>query len=102
MNEAVTIAPFADPRPEDVRRALERVVLRWRQLPLERAERQVVEVRALAQLFADRVAGPTAPLPALGAAVVIDQLCVAAYDLCAATHSLGVVEELSRLLALLR
>lgn len=95
---------FADPRPDDVRQALERVLARWRQLPLDQAERHIAEVRALAQHYADLTAasGQVTPLPVLGVAVVTDQLCVTTYDVCAAAGSSGRAAELRRLLAQLR
>lgn len=97
-------AAFADPRPDDVRQALERVLARWRQLPLDQAEQHTAEVRALAQQFADTTStsGRVTPLPVLSAAAVTDQLCVTTYDVCAAAGSSGCAQELKRLLAQLR
>lgn len=97
-------AAFADPRPDDVRRALQRLLVRWRQLPVEDAERHSAAVHALAQHFVDLISGPaqSAQLPVLGPAVVIDQLWVAAYDACAAARVSGCAEQLRGLLAQLR
>ena len=63
---------------------LERVVRRWRELPLDHALGHVPAVRALAQHLADEVhaargARPV-PLPQLGPASTMDQLVVTAYD----------------------
>ena len=63
---------------------LERVALRWAQLPVDRALRAYPALRRLVQELADetaRVTGqPQETVPDLGPAVVIDQLRVMVYD----------------------
>jgi len=66
--------------PQEVSAELQRVVRRWQQLPLDRALSWVPQVR----LLLDDLAGPLAPVPDLGPAVVMDQLTVLVYDACAA------------------
>ena len=76
--------PLHDPVPEQVRTELGRLVERWRQLPLDRAERSVEPVRRLVQRLADAVAERRGqdpwPVPDLGPATVMDQLTVMVYD----------------------
>ncbi len=64
---------------------LERVVERWRQLPLDRALSHSGRVRALVQSLADRAAQcsgiPLVVVPDLGPATLMDQLTVMVYDL---------------------
>ncbi|GGK81115.1 hypothetical protein [Ornithinimicrobium pekingense] len=63
---------------------LERVVRRWQQLPLDRALPAVPGVAGCVQALADAVAEaegmPSAPVPDLGPAVLMDQLRVMVYD----------------------
>lgn len=69
---------------EAVRTELERVARRWQQLPLGHALAAVPGLLALVRQLADEVAAatgmPSAPVPDLGPAVVVDQLRVMAYD----------------------
>jgi hypothetical protein len=63
---------------------LERVVQRWRQLPLDRALSYAGRVRLLVQSLADEVAQatgvPASPVPDCGPATLMDQLTVLVYD----------------------
>jgi len=72
------------PVPVEVRTELARVVERWQQLPLDRAERHAGAVRELVQRLADEVAERTGqdpwPVPDLGPATLMDQLAVMVYD----------------------
>ncbi|WP_406832138.1 hypothetical protein ABEG17_04750 [Pedococcus sp. KACC 23699] len=73
--------PTRSPVPQEVSDALQRVVRRWQQLPLDHALRCAPAVRAL---LAD-LAGDDAPLlPDLGPGVLMDQLAVLVFDACAA------------------
>lgn len=69
---------------DDVHTELERVVRRWQQLPLDHALRAVPGVMALVQALADEVAAhaglPSATVPDLGPAVLMDQLRVMVHD----------------------
>lgn len=56
------------------------MVRRWQQLPLDHALACVPTVRVLL----DDLAGPAGPVPDLGPAVLMDQLTVLVYDVCAA------------------
>lgn len=96
MVGASDLAVLDDPRPDDIRRALDRVVLRWRQLSLDRAGRLSVTVRGCAA----RCAG-LAPerIPDLGPATAADQLAVTVYDACAAGRTADLTRWLTDLLA---
>jgi len=76
------------PVPQEVATELQRVVQRWQQLPLDRAQSYSGRVRALVQSLADRVAEvagiPASAVPDCGPATVMDQLTVLVYDTCAA------------------
>jgi hypothetical protein len=76
--------PPASPVPAEVATELERVVERWRQLPLDRALWYAGRVRALVQSLADGVAVasgvPASVVPDLGPATLMDQLTVLVYD----------------------
>jgi hypothetical protein len=82
----LTQAPRS-PVPQDVEKELERVVLRWHQLPLDRAQSSAGRVRALVQFLADGVAViagvPVSVVPDCGPATLMDQLTVVVYDACA-------------------
>ena len=89
-------ALLQDPRPDDVRRALQRVALRWRQLPVDQATAQAVAVRR----YAARCAGlHPARLPDLGPVTAVDQLSVAVFDACANGRTEHLTEWLCELLA---
>jgi hypothetical protein len=83
------------PVPREVEKELERVVQRWHQLPLDRAQSYAGRVRALVQSLADGVAEvtgvPVPVVPDFGPATLMDQLTVVVYDACAAalTSTLG-------------
>ncbi|KGN37563.1 hypothetical protein [Knoellia subterranea] len=64
--------------PEDVQRELERVVRRWRELPVDHALAASRDVRELVQNLANATAGES--VPDLGPAVLIDQLRVLVWD----------------------
>ena len=67
---------------------LQRVVDRWRQLPLDRALRCLPAVRARVDRLAALGHGSGAPVPPdLGPGVVMDQLTVVLYDASAAPGS---------------
>ena len=72
------------PVPPEVSSELQRVVQRWRQLPLDRALSYSPGVRALVQSLADSVAEstglPPAVVPDCGPATLMDQLIVMVYD----------------------
>jgi hypothetical protein len=77
----------ASPAPrqvEEVRVELQRVVRRWRQLPLDHALSYAGRVRALVQSLADEVAAGDGleplPVPDCGPATLMDQLTVMVYD----------------------
>ena len=80
-------------------RELQRVVERWRQLPLDHALSRMPLVRQVVQRLADAVADverrPHVVVPNLGPRVVMDQLTVMAYD--ATRAGLDPGPELSRL-----
>jgi hypothetical protein len=85
----VTVSPATrSPVPQEVSLELERVVERWRQLPLDHALSYAGLVRTLAQSLADRVAQATgvhaSAIPDCGAATLMDQLTVMVYDASAA------------------
>jgi hypothetical protein len=64
--------------PPEVAEELRRVVLRWQQLPLDRATQCLPQVRRLLDDLA------VARVPDLGPAVAMDQLTVLVYDACEA------------------
>ena len=70
--------------PAEVATELQRVVKRWRQLPLDHALSYAGRVRALVQSLADGVAEadgvPTSAVPDCGPATLMDQLTVMVYD----------------------
>ena len=70
--------------PAEVATELQRVVERWRQLPLDHAFSYAGRVRALVQSLADGVAeangDPTSAVPDCGPATLMDQLTVMVYD----------------------
>jgi hypothetical protein len=72
------------PVPQEVEAELQRVVERWRQLPLDHALSYAGRVRALVQSLADGVAQasgiPASAVPDLGPATLMDQLTVLVYD----------------------
>ena len=72
------------PVPQDVSTELQRVVERWRQLPLDHALWYADRVRALVQSLADRVAEAkgmaASAVPDCGPATLMDQLTVMVYD----------------------
>ncbi|HEU5144629.1 MAG TPA: hypothetical protein VFT81_05585 [Dermatophilaceae bacterium] len=89
------------PVPQEVAVELRRVVERWQQLPLDHALSRMPLARDLVQSLADRVAGLRGsvplPVPDLGPAIVIEQLRVMVYDVCAAdpeADSTWLVDEL--------
>jgi len=75
--------------PPEAETELQRVVDRWRQLPLDHALSYAGRVRALVQSLADGVAEatgvPTSVVPDHGPATLMDQLTVMVYDASAAT-----------------
>ncbi|MEO6143536.1 MAG: hypothetical protein ABIP19_06100 [Dermatophilaceae bacterium] len=77
------------PVPPEVSIELERVVERWRQLPLDHALSHVGRVRVLVQSLADGVSVSqgmaTSVVPDLGPATLMDQLTVMVHDASAAT-----------------
>ncbi|KGN40195.1 hypothetical protein [Knoellia aerolata] len=77
--------------PDDVSRELERVVRRWRELPVDHALAASGAVRDVVQDLADATARQ--PVPELGPAVLIDQLRVLVWD----AASAGVPELAARL-----
>lgn len=69
----------AEPRPEAVVTELDRIVRRWRELPLDRAQAVEPLVRSV---ICDLLPPGFPPPPDLGPAVVIDQLRVVVFDAC--------------------
>ena len=96
------VVPVLDPVPEPVRTELARVEQRWRQLPLDRAERSAGAVREMVQRLADAVAERRGqdpwPVPDLGPATLMDQLGVMVYD----ASEVGLLEDLEGQLGDLR
>ena len=76
------------PVPQEALTELDRVVERWRQLPVDHAISYSGRVRALVQSLADGVAeangAPTPSVPDLGVATLMDQLTVMVHDASAA------------------
>ena len=76
--------PPRSPVPLEVSAELQRVVERWRQLPLDHALSYAGRVRALVQSLADEVARtngvPASVVPDHGPATLMDQLTVVVYD----------------------
>jgi len=91
--------------PHEVATELQRVVDRWRQLPLDHALSYAGRVRALVQSLADEVAQATGTrrcgVPDCGPAALMDQLTVMVYDASAAevtaTRPSTLVQDLVRL-----
>jgi hypothetical protein len=80
--------PTSSPVAQDVLLELQRVVDRWRQLPLDHALRAVPAVRALVDRLAALGHGDGRAVPPdLGPGVVMDQLTVVLYDASAAPGS---------------
>jgi hypothetical protein len=80
---------------------LERVAGRWRQLPLDRALLYSGRVRLLVQSLADRAAElsgiPSAVVPDLGPATLMDQLTVMVFDASVISIPSTLEEELAKL-----
>ena len=92
------------PVPQEVATELQRVVERWRQLPLDRALSYAGRVRALVQSLADAVAeasgtpASAAPaVPDLGPATLMDQLTVLVHDANAAEVTSTLANDLANL-----
>ena len=84
-------------------RELQRVVERWRQLPLDHALSRMPVVRPVVQRLADAVADlenrPHVDVPDLGPRAVMDQLTVVTYDASqAGLHPGPLLRELRRAL----
>lgn len=96
-----TQRPPVPTQGSEVATELERVVQRWRQLPLDRALSYAGRVRALVQSLADGVAKatgvPASVVPDCGPATLMDQLTVLAYDASAAAVASGLAEDLANL-----
>lgn len=82
--------------PQEVSTELERVVRRWRQLPLDHALRHTDAVRGLVDDLAARTA-PGHAVPDLGPAALMDQLRVLVHDACAAGRAEGLEQRLAEL-----
>ena len=89
------------PVTPEVATELQRVVERWRQLPLDHALSYAGRVRELVQSLADAlaVADGVAPavVPDLGPATLMDQLTVLVHDASAADVTPTLAEDLARL-----
>ena len=87
--------------PDPVRVELERLDGRWRQLPLDQALRALPGVHAFVQHLADEVAAasgmPSAPVPDLGPAVIVDQVRVMVFDMLKAGRPEGLADRLAAL-----
>jgi hypothetical protein len=83
---------LGSPVRREVEAELERVAERWRQLPLDRALLYSERVRLLVQSLAERAAQlsgiPSAVVPDLGPATLLDQLTVMVYDASGAATTL--------------
>jgi hypothetical protein len=88
---------------QEVSVELQRVVDRWRQLPLDHALAYAGRVRALAQSLADQVAAangiPASAVPDCGPATLMDQLTVLLYDASASALTSGQEADLTWSLA---
>jgi len=98
----VTVSEAArSPVSQEVSAELERVVGRWRQLPLDRALSYSPDVRALVQSLADGVAEstglPPAAVPDCGPATLMDQLTVMVYDASTTALTNGLAQDLATL-----
>jgi len=93
-------APRSPVSPE-VWAELERVLQRWRQLPLEHAVSLAPRVRRLVQSLADQVAQATgvrpSAVPDAGPAALMDQLTVMIYDASAAAATSTLADDLASL-----
>lgn len=89
------LPPGAELVPEVARVELERIALRWSQLPLDRARGALPVVRRVLNGLAGRT-GDRA-LPDLGPSVVVDQLRVLVHDAYAAGRGGGIPEQLAEL-----
>jgi hypothetical protein len=89
------------PVSEEAGAELQRLVERWRQLPLDRAMSHAGRVRALTQSLADHVAAASgvasSVVPDLGPATLMDQLTVMVHDASAAALTSTLVADLARL-----
>ena len=93
------------PVPQEVATELQRVVDRWRQLPLDHALSYAGRVHALVQSLADAVAMadgmrdgvPVPSVPDLGPATLMDQLTVLVHDASAAAVTPTLAEDLANL-----
>ena len=94
------------PLPQEVSTELQRVVQRWRQLPLDHALSYAGRVRALVQSLADGVAEangvPASVVPDCGPATLMDQLTVLVHDASAAAVTTTRTSTLAQDLANLR
>ena len=85
----------------EVATELERVVQRWRRLPLHRALSYAGRVRSLVQSLADGVAEatgvPASVVPDCGPATLMDQLTVLVYDASAVAVTSRLAEDLANL-----
>jgi hypothetical protein len=92
------VTPAKSPVPQEVSQELERVVRRWRELPLGRALSCMPGVRRLLDDLARADPGSAdVQVPDLGPAVVMDQLTVLVYDRCEAGAAPGLAERLAEL-----
>jgi hypothetical protein len=89
------------PVPQEVATELQRVVERWRQLPLDHALSYAGRVRTFVQSLADAVAkakgSPVSVVPDLGPATLMDQLTVMVHDASAAAVTPTLAEDLASL-----
>jgi hypothetical protein len=94
------------PVAQEVGAELQRVVGRWRQLPLDHALSYAGRVRGLVQSLADEVAAATgvraSAVPDCGPATLMDQLTVMVYDASAAAVPSSRTPTLVQTLASLR
>jgi len=92
---------LGSPVPQEVATELQRVVERWRQLPLDHALSYAGRVRALVQSLADAVAEangtPASLVPDLGPATLMDQLTVLVHDASAVAGTPKLAEDLASL-----
>ena len=93
-------APRSPVSPE-VWAELQRVIQRWRQLPLDHALSHAPRVRRLVQSLADQVAQVTGvrllAVPDAGPATLMDQLTVMVYDASATSATSTLADDLARL-----
>ena len=97
--------PPRDPRPEEVRRILDRIGLRWGQLTVDQASARRTAMDECADFCLSLIVQQPhrdRALPDLGPTTALDQLRVTVFDACAEDHCPQLPGTLTDLLARLR